>query len=86
MVFGRPELIVSIKAGYYREIPEIAFGNVIGSNISNIGLVLAITALLIPIPVGKTSWKIDWPIMMLASVLLFLFTLTIYSVSGKVYY
>ena len=69
-----PELIVSIKAAVTGN-PEIAFGNVIGSNISNIGLVLAFTALLIPIPVGKTSWKVDWPIMMLASVLLYIFTL-----------
>lgn len=69
-----PELIVSVKAALTGN-PEIAFGNVIGSNISNIGLVLAVTALIIPIPVGKTSWRIDWPIMMLASVLLYAFTL-----------
>ncbi len=69
-----PELIVSVKAALTGN-PEIAFGNVIGSNISNIGLVLAITALLIPIPVGKTSWRIDWPVMMLASILLYVFTL-----------
>ena len=69
-----PELIVSVKAALSGN-PEIAFGNVIGSNISNIGLVLALTALLIPIPVGKTSWKLDWPVMMIASVLLYLFTL-----------
>ncbi len=69
-----PELIVSVKAALSGN-PEIAFGNVIGSNISNIGLVLALTALLIPIPVGKTSWKLDWPVMMIASILLYLFTL-----------
>ncbi|MCF6240317.1 MAG: calcium/sodium antiporter [Bacteroidales bacterium] len=69
-----PELIVSIKAALTGS-PEIAFGNVIGSNISNIGLVLAVTALIIPIPVGKTSWRVDWPVMMLASVLLYVFTL-----------
>ncbi len=69
-----PELIVSVKAALSGS-PEIAFGNVVGSNISNIGLVLAVTALIIPIPVGKTSWRIDWPVMMLASVLLYVFTL-----------
>ncbi len=69
-----PELIVSVKAALTGS-PEIAFGNVIGSNISNIGLVLAVTALIIPIPVGKTSWRIDWPVMMMASVLLYVFTL-----------
>ena len=69
-----PELIVSVKAALSGN-PEIAFGNVVGSNISNIGLVLALTALLVPIPVGKTSWKIDWPVMMIASALLYIFTL-----------
>ncbi len=69
-----PELIVSVKAALTGN-SEIAFGNVVGSNISNIGLVLAITALLIPIPVGKTSWRVDWPVMMIASILLYAFTL-----------
>ena len=69
-----PELIVSVKAALSGN-PEIAFGNVIGSNISNIGLVLAITAMIIPIPVGKTSIRVDWPVMMFGSVLLYIFTL-----------
>lgn len=69
-----PELIVSINAAVSGN-PEIAFGNVIGSNISNIGLVLAITALLIPIPVHKNSLRLDWPMMMLACSLLYIFIL-----------
>ena len=69
-----PELIVSINAAVSGN-PEIAFGNVIGSNISNIALVLAITAILIPIPVHKNSLRYDWPMMMLASILLYLFIL-----------
>jgi cation:H+ antiporter len=69
-----PELLVSVKAALSNS-PEIAFGNVVGSNISNIGLVLAITAILIPIPVNKTVLRVDWPVMMLASVLLYFFTL-----------
>jgi cation:H+ antiporter len=67
-----PELIVSINAAVSGN-PEIAFGNVVGSNISNIGLVLAITALLIPIPVHKNSLRIDWPMMMFVSILLYVF-------------
>jgi cation:H+ antiporter len=67
-----PELIVSINAAVSGN-PEIAFGNVVGSNISNIALVLAITALLIPIPVHKNSIRIDWPMMMLMSILLYVF-------------
>lgn len=69
-----PELIVSINAAISGN-PEIAFGNVVGSNISNIGLVLAITAILIPIPVHKNSLRYDWPVMMLASILLYIFIL-----------
>jgi cation:H+ antiporter len=69
-----PELLVSIQAalaGY----SEIAIGNVVGSNISNILLVLAITALIFPIPVPASSVKQDWPIMMFVSILLYVFTL-----------
>ncbi|MBN1253107.1 MAG: calcium/sodium antiporter [Bacteroidales bacterium] len=68
-----PELIVSVNAAISGS-PEIAFGNIVGSNIANIGLVLAITAILIPIPVNRISFRFDWPFMMLASILLFVFT------------
>ncbi len=69
-----PELIVSINAAISGN-PEIAFGNVIGSNIANVALVLAATALLIPIPVHRNSLKNDWPMMMLVFVLLYVFIL-----------
>jgi cation:H+ antiporter len=69
-----PELLVSLQAAF-SGYSEIAIGNVIGSNISNILLVLAITALIFPIPVPATSVKRDWPIMMGVSVLLFFFSM-----------
>lgn len=69
-----PELLVSLQAAF-SGYPEIAIGNVVGSNISNILLVLAITALIYPIPVPASSVKRDWPIMMGISLLLFFFTL-----------
>jgi len=69
-----PELLVSLQAAF-SGYPEIAMGNVVGSNISNILLVLAITALIFPIPAPASSVKRDWPIMMAVSLLLFLFTL-----------
>jgi len=69
-----PELLVSIQAALSGS-PEIAFGNVVGSNISNVALVLAFTAILIPIPVHRNALRTDWPVMMVASVLLYLFTL-----------
>jgi len=69
-----PELLVSLQAAF-SGYPEIAIGNVVGSNISNILLVLAITALIFPIPAPASSVKRDWPIMMAVSLLLFVFTL-----------
>jgi len=69
-----PELLVSLQAAF-SGYPEIAMGNVVGSNISNILLVLAITAIIYPIPVPSSSVKQDWPIMMLVSLLLFLLSL-----------
>ena len=69
-----PELLVSLQAAF-SGYPEIAIGNVVGSNISNIVLVLAITAIIFPIPVPKSSVKRDWPIMMGISLLLFFFSM-----------
>ncbi len=69
-----PELLVSLQAAF-RGYPEIAMGNVVGSNISNILLVLAITAIIFPIPVPVDSVKKDWPVLMFVSLLLFVFSL-----------
>ncbi len=67
-----PELLVSIQAAI-KGFPGIAMGNVVGSNISNILLVLAITALIFPIPVPKKSVRQDWAALMFVSLLLFAF-------------
>lgn len=67
-----PELIVSIKAAL-DGFPDLSLGNVIGSNIANLGLVLGITILLSSIEVTKSFYKTDWPVMMLASLLFFVF-------------
>ncbi|MEX0315999.1 MAG: calcium/sodium antiporter [Allomuricauda sp.] len=63
-----PELIVSIKAAL-DGFPDLALGNVVGSNIANLGLVLAITVLLGSIEVRKSFYTTDWPVMMVASLL-----------------
>jgi cation:H+ antiporter len=63
-----PELIVSIKAALDGS-PDLALGNVVGSNIANLGLVLAVTVLLGSIEVRKSFYTTDWPVMMLASLL-----------------
>ncbi|RDY60895.1 calcium/sodium antiporter [Flagellimonas nanhaiensis] len=63
-----PELIVSIKAAL-DGFPDLSLGNVVGSNIANLGLVLGITVLLGNINVRKSFYTTDWPVMMVASLL-----------------
>jgi len=67
-----PELIVSINAALNNS-SDLALGNVIGSNIANLGLVLGITLLFGKMKVAKDFYKLNWPVMMIASALLFLF-------------
>ena len=67
-----PELIVSIQSALTGH-PDLAIGNVVGSNIANLGFVLAITIIISPIYVTPSFYKIDWPMMILASVLFYLF-------------
>ncbi|MDB4182673.1 calcium/sodium antiporter, partial [Polaribacter sp.] len=67
-----PELIVSLKAAL-NGAPDLALGNVIGSNIANLGFVLGITLLFGAMEIQKSFYKTDWPVMMLASVLLYFF-------------
>lgn len=67
-----PELMVSIKAALDGS-PDLALGNVVGSNIANLGLVLAITILLSSIDVKRSFYTTDWPVMMVASLLFFVF-------------
>ena len=69
-----PELLVSLKAAYL-DAPEIAIGNVIGSNIANIALVLGLTVIIFPMPVSRNSLVFDWPMMMLSGILFYLFSL-----------
>ncbi len=65
-----PELIVSLKSAL-DGFPDLALGNVVGSNIANLGLVLGITTLLGSIEVQRSFYTTDWPVMMLASLLFF---------------
>jgi cation:H+ antiporter len=61
-----PEVFVSVAAAL-RGSPEMAVGNVVGSNIANIGLILGTCALLIPLPVGQRLLKFEYPFAVLAS-------------------
>lgn len=67
-----PELLVSLQAALDGS-PAIAINNVIGSNIANIGLVLGITAIIGPIAVDKGFYKLNWPVMMVFSLVLYYF-------------
>jgi len=67
-----PELLVSLQAALDGS-PAISINNVIGSNIANIGLVLGITAIIGPIIVSKDFYKLNWPVMLLFSFLLYYF-------------
>ena len=67
-----PELIVSIQSAV-NGFPDLALGNVIGSNIANLGFVLGITLMIAKIDVQKSFYTTNWPVMMIASLLLFYF-------------
>jgi cation:H+ antiporter len=69
-----PELVVSLKAALMGN-GSISLGNVIGSNIANITLILGIGALVRPIKINAAVVKRDVPIMLLVSILLVLFLL-----------
>lgn len=67
-----PELITSIRAalaGY----PDLSLGNVIGSNIANLGFVLGLVLLFSKIDIQKSFYKFDWPVVFGVSLLLLFF-------------
>ena len=76
-----PELIVSINAALNNS-PSIAINNVVGSNIANIGLVLALIALLSNISVNEKSFRRDWSWMFFLSIMLWLFIITDNELNG----
>lgn len=69
-----PELVVSVLTAA-KEKPEISLGNVIGSNIANITLILGITALISPLRIQKDSVKLDGTLSFLAISLVFVLAL-----------
>lgn len=67
-----PELLVSLQAAL-AGFSDISLGNVIGSNIANIGLVLGITAIISPLTIDRDFYRFNWPVMMVFSIALFYF-------------
>lgn len=60
-----PELLVSTQAAWVGS-SGLAIGNVAGSNIANIALILGVTALIHPLPSQRTMMRVDIPFMLLA--------------------
>ena len=68
-----PELIVSINAAL-KGNSDIAIGNVLGSNLSNIGLVLGVTGLFYPILIRQSHVRFDFLLTVLAAILFYGFS------------
>ena len=72
LVFGfgtsAPEMLVSGLAAYDGH-PEMSIGNAFGSNIFNIGLVLGVTAIILPITVEKSVLKKEWLFLFLSTLI-----------------
>jgi len=62
-----PELVVSVIAAIKHE-PDLSIGNVVGSNIINLSLIVGLAALVRPLAITGSMVKIEWPIMFVASV------------------
>jgi len=67
-----PELFVSVKA-VFTNLPDISIGNVVGSNIANVALILGTVSIVFPIHVKRPSVLFDWMVMIFSFGLLILF-------------
>ena len=68
-----PELMVSLRASLSGDA-GLAVGNVVGSNILNIGLVLGLTALVKSLKIQGTTMKFEWPVLVLATAQVIMFS------------
>ena len=69
-----PELVVSLQASLSGQ-PDIAVGNVVGSNILNVLFILGISAAIVPLVVARQIVRVEVPVMIVVSILLWLFAL-----------
>lgn len=69
-----PELIISIQSALAGS-PDLATGNVVGSNICNLALVLGLMSVLNRVPVSAASIRFDWPMTMCATLMLYIVAL-----------
>ncbi len=64
-----PEILISVIA-VLEQTPDIAIGNALGSNIANIGLILGITALVMPLPIAREILDQEFPLLLLATAIM----------------
>ncbi len=65
-----PEMFVAAAASFDGD-PDIGIGNVLGSNIANIGLVLGLTALILPLPIKSRTLQREMPLLFMVTFLAF---------------
>ncbi len=68
-----PELVVNVLGAMQGET-DLAFGNVVGSNLANLGLVLGVTALIAPVAVEGQIVRREIPLLLLGSAMLLVFS------------
>jgi cation:H+ antiporter len=81
MATSAPELVVALTAASGGS-PEIAIGNVVGSNIANIALILGVCALLQPLAVNPSVVRFDLPVMLALTVFAWVFSHTGHEIVG----
>ncbi len=69
-----PELATTVAAGF-RKQGDVAFGNVLGSNIFNLLAIIGVTSLVAPVPVPKEFFHVDFWVMLASSAILFPFVI-----------
>ena len=70
-----PEMVVSFS-GAIKGISDVAVGNILGSNIFNVFLILGVTALIMPIPMTKSNVNVDSVLNIIVTSLLIIFGLS----------
>ena len=71
MATSMPELVTSLLAA--KDSPGLAIGNILGSNVANIGLILGITALITPLAIQLRLFKRDVPFLLVITALFTIF-------------
>lgn len=69
-----PELFVSLRSALNGQ-PEIALGNVIGSNVFNVLVILGLSAMIVPLRVDQQLVRLDVPLMIAVSIMAYLMAL-----------